>query len=98
HPGPPLFPYTTLFRSEPHAMRGDAAVEQDAAVVRHLGGAPAEPLLRVLDLGERLVQMDVDAGAELVGERPGVLQQALGGQGQPLDRKSTRLNSSHVAI
>ena len=60
---------------EPHAVRRDAAVEQDPAVVRDLRRPPAEPLLRVLDLGERLVQVDVDPGVEVVGERAGVRQQ-----------------------
>ena len=42
---------------------------EDAGVVGDLGGPPAEALLGVLDLGQRLVEVDVNAGAELVGER-----------------------------
>src|SRR5690606_42086491 len=78
-PTPPLFPYTTLFRSQ----RTEGAVEELGQVVSG----------DVLD--------DVPAGADgaAVGEHGGhpddeVAQGAVG----LLDRKSTRLNSSHVKI
>src|SRR5256885_12384465 len=86
-----LFPYTTLFRS---------LLEQGREVVRLLlqpetGGDPAERLLvaRVdlaggLQLLEGLVELA--AGEVDVGPQPQRLGQA--------DRKSTRLNSSHLVI
>src|SRR5690606_41527833 len=85
-PIPPLFPYTTLFRSDlhdPHHPVGD------------LGG---EPLVDVTD---------PDPGADdddaAVATRPGEerlaepVEDAVG-VADTLDRKSTRLNSSHVKI
>ncbi len=70
---------------EPDAVRGDAVGPEDAAVVGDLGRTPAEHLLRDLHLGERLVQVDVDPGAELVRERSRVAEKLLGGERQPLD-------------
>src|SRR5699024_11716271 len=76
-PAPPLFPYTTLFRSRPASAR--------AAALRRLGAGllPAHP--RVRELRQRPLR-------RRRGLRPEV---------RPLlrrDRKSTRLNSSHVSI
>src|SRR5207253_11358112 len=83
----PLFPYTTLFRSEPGAARGHQVRRED--------------LLRgVL----RLHQIGARAADELRHDHP---LGAVDDVGAPLDhhrevphedRKSTRLNSSHVAI
>src|SRR5690606_40652180 len=72
-PGPPLFPYTTLFRSRAQTQR------------RGLddGLADAPPLVAQL-VGEL---HDQDA---VLGRDPDQDDQA--------DRKSTRLNSSHVKI
>src|SRR2546430_4073332 len=79
-----LFPYTTLFRSE-------SGVAVAAAVAHHLPGPIAAQVLRaaqeayVNGMSEVLL---VTAGMMLVGS---VLMAAL-------DRKSTRLNSSHSQI
>src|SRR5690606_39819650 len=85
-PRSPLFPYTTLFRSQlPTSMRGAAAGAESAlpAVARSVSGAPVSDAAR--GFGERM-QMAVD-------------DSAMQFNGQPiLDRKSTRLNSSHVKI
>src|SRR5207302_6608188 len=70
---------------QPDAVRGDGAPAEQARVVGDLGRAAAEPFLAVLHLGQRLVQVDVDAGAELVGQGPRVAQQLGRGQRQPLD-------------
>ena len=56
-------------------MRGDAVPAEYAGVVGNLGGSPPEPLLGILDLSQRLVEVDVDAGTELVSQDPGVSQQ-----------------------
>src|SRR5206468_11623193 len=93
HPTPPLFPYTTLFRSDvntvfqdyalfPHMSVGDNVAY--GLVVRKVG--KAERLRRV---GEALDMVRL-AGYEK--RRP---TQLSGGQ---RDRKSTRLNSSHDQI
>src|SRR5690349_23776198 len=74
-PCPPLFPYTTLFRSDrraPGARRGSGGAGRHAACVaeRHVDRAPEHA-----------------AGDQLRAA------------GDPrADRKSTRLNSSHVEI
>src|SRR5437868_8076092 len=69
------------------------------------------PTRRSSDLGQRLTQVHVAEGdvARFVAQHVfrqtaqqrtgGVLAHVVkGGQRQPLDRKSTRLNSSHVSI
>src|SRR3712207_7819936 len=82
-----LFPYTTLFRSDP----------------------PLEPDLPQRVLGElvglegeaRKIELPQVAGHLLVGERlalGGLRDRAGAGEHRPLDRKSTRLNSSHANI
>src|SRR5690606_41927661 len=82
----PLFPYTTLFRS------GEGAGE----VVRELGGAAPEDDaggIRTQQVGHR----PAGVGDDVIGvalphrhrDRP---------PGSKSDRKSTRLNSSHVKI
>src|SRR5207253_10140107 len=97
-PLPPLFPYTTLFRSGGRAaavehvdhllvqlaLRREALAGRDLAHVAIIGGAR-----RVV------VEIDPSPAAARPGlELDGV--QVLHVEGA--DRKSTRLNSSHVAI
>src|SRR3712207_9332201 len=89
-----LFPYTTLFRSvltEGQAQQADLPERGE-----HL---PREALLALVLRGPRR-QLGV---GELAGERDqvgGLLrgQLPVDGHGVPLDRKSTRLNSSHANI
>src|SRR5436190_5296837 len=73
-PRSPLFPYTTLFRSEP-----------DAAAVRSAVGG----------LGSRAALRDVVV--EVTGTS-GALVARTDDASAALDRKSTRLNSSHTVI
>src|SRR5688572_31582324 len=88
-----LFPYTTLFRSQ-CALHGG---------VQRLGAAVL-PILHVeleatqhaeADHGRRREHRDVGVldGGELLVQRAG-----NGASAQALDRKSTRLNSSHSQI
>src|SRR5207253_10528091 len=82
-----LFPYTTLFRSRPHLLSvaqlfGNLAVG-DGLAVRDLSEQVPHPHLKRRGLN---VQRQIEA---LFLARK-VLEN--------LDRKSTRLNSSHVAI
>src|SRR3712207_8576264 len=85
-----LFPYTTLFRSDPHRAR-EARVERIAHVVApQLARAPAR------DVEEAVVQREVDVADQR-------RHRAEGGEhrrqvGGVRDRKSTRLNSSHANI
>src|SRR3712207_8293487 len=83
-----LFPYTTLFRS-------------DGA--RHAGGDTCRAAIRAAAVHEQEVA-HVDAGAEHPGRRKlrqDLCGHAIGSLLRPLaalDRKSTRLNSSHANI
>src|SRR5438034_6441089 len=83
-PRSPLFPYTTLFRSEELADRHDRPTAGDR------GRPGAGP-------GERDALGDGDAAAVAPG---GDLDDIAVGRGveRRLDRKSTRLNSSHTVI
>src|SRR5947199_3756923 len=76
-PRSPLFPYTTLFRSEQqHAGVADAEAE-------HAAGDRDEQAL-----GNQLANEPSASGADREAER----------QEPARDRKSTRLNSSHLGI
>src|SRR5690606_40141491 len=85
-PRSPLFPYTTLFRSQPQRAGHRLTVGQERR--------PADLAGRQL----HVVLLDVVV-ADVVGE-PTELRDVLPEQHRVvvLDRKSTRLNSSHVKI
>src|SRR5207253_9073432 len=94
-PPPTLFPYTTLFRSEsddePAAEIGDGSVR---AMVRAEGTAARAIHLESADDAQPIVHLDA---RRRVGVHP--REQAMEASVPvPPDRKSTRLNSSHVAI
>src|SRR5690606_41360444 len=83
-PRSPLFPYTTLFRSQSRHLR------------RHEGVVG----LHQAHFGEWVVGVGIEAGGYEHPVRP-ELPQCRDHQfreGLPIDRKSTRLNSSHVKI
>src|SRR5207247_5336296 len=90
HPRPPLFPYTTLFRSP--ARRGTGwCCECPKCRFVFLVLAPwMHPERLVGIFGRNLLEerAQVEGFSELL---------AMGGH-KPLDRKSTRLNSSHEWI
>src|SRR3712207_7792310 len=81
-----LFPYTTLFRSGGVDVR--RVPDDERIVAAHLERA---------DLVRRLGELAVEgeAGAGRSGEQQAVEPR---GGGEGLDRKSTRLNSSHANI
>src|SRR5207249_11310370 len=96
HPGTrwPLLPYTTLFRSPRRTPRTSAP---RAARWRHSGShpweepMPSDPVSTFFAMSKRpsridLLELDIDLRLEKVD--PG---------GSLGDRKSTRLNSSHVS-
>src|SRR5256885_2839898 len=72
-----LFPYTTLFRSDPERVHARIQIAPHSAARR---------LRETLALGRRLARI----GAQTSRDRP--RRQIR------LDRKSTRLNSSHLVI
>src|SRR5207253_11090319 len=88
-PSPPPFPYTTLFRSfqSPQAARD--------LVAKRLGMSADDVTVYVTLLGGGFGRKSKpDFGIEAA-----VLSKAVGGKPVKVtDRKSTRLNSSHVAI
>src|SRR5256885_10276465 len=85
-PRSPLFPYTTLFRSDP-ATLATAAASRTRRVRIGLAAAIL-PFHHPLRLAEQLALVDVVSRGRLdIGV----------GRGNR-DRKSTRLNSSHLVI
>src|SRR5205085_12685226 len=96
-PTSPLFPYTTLFRSDVVAVRvvgdraGRRAAEDRPAVEARVAELDERGADRVHLRGQRRVGRGVvAAGVEPAQDQgPGLLQG---------DRKSTRLNSSHSQI
>src|SRR5690606_41039325 len=89
-PRPTLFPYTTLFRSLPDVYADRVMVEQvllnlvKNAIEAMRETPPGERALRV----DGRVNLDGDVEVRVVDRGSGLSQ----------DRKSTRLNSSHVKI
>src|SRR5207253_4386040 len=97
-PGSTLFPYTTLFRSWHYrlsALRTSVWCLSFRAMTHST--TVALPPQDVLERAKRFFAERVpNAAAFAEKEGPGFL--VLRGQGGEEDRKSTRLNSSHVAI
>src|SRR5699024_12386952 len=90
HLAPPLFPYTTLFRS-----RGAHVVaRRPVGRLAHRREILLDQGVQARDqpLGQRLLRGEVVEQASFGDPGPG-----RGLQRRP-DRKSTRLNSSHVSI
>src|SRR5207249_11214055 len=93
-PSSPLFPYTTLFRSQRVAVRRGLRDRFGRGDAGGAGTILDERLLRkaCAQLGRDEPRQDVVAAAG--GERHDQAQWLR----RVLDRKSTRLNSSHVSI
>src|SRR5207253_10951529 len=92
-----LFPYTTLFRSR---VRAGGEVRDHVAAVR-VGAADADARAGIDDRPDRRPARLVDVAADEVrgaGGRAEVERRLRGAGAVFQDRKSTRLNSSHVAI
>src|SRR3712207_9188448 len=89
-----LFPYTTLFRSEgDHFGAGIVrAVEAVAAIavgdLRRTAAAVRSARAHAAHSGDRMVRARLDWIEGMLAEMAG----------DPVDRKSTRLNSSHANI
>src|SRR5207253_10780372 len=91
-----LFPYTTLFRSVIGVVALRARELVVRAVEREAGGG------EVIEAGEMLpavlVVVALASRVEPAAVAIEVVRAARGGRADKQDRKSTRLNSSHVAI
>src|SRR2546426_9363902 len=83
-----LFPYPTLFRSR---ERDELALELHV-LHRHFGELP-----RRLRRGEVLAEVEEELGEQHLGEER-VRELSRRRDLEGLDRKSTRLNSSHLVI
>src|SRR5690242_21402691 len=82
-PRPTLFPYTTLFRS--HRSPGTVRSARDGSPGRRAVHRPARP-------GHQEAGHEGDPRGRVVGRA------GPAGQDLAADRKSTRLNSSHMSI
>src|SRR5699024_12188583 len=95
HLAPPLVPYTTLFRSErlrrSYSIASIAGSEPDAIriAVTYVEGGRATARLFSMEPGECIEAIGPFGRLILRDDPPGRYL---------LDRKSTRLNSSHVSI
>src|SRR5699024_12793667 len=81
-PSASLFPYTTLFRSHPDKHPGDTAAEN-----RFKSASEAYSVV-----GDKEKRKEYDELKSMVASG------GMGGGFSGADRKSTRLNSSHVSI
>src|SRR3989442_10938077 len=77
-----LFPYTTLFRS--------GCTPDQTSQLRAIADS--------LDARNRLLPESLDAGVQLAAARDNTPASSDSGRRRLRDRKSTRLNSSHVRI
>src|SRR5437870_7318391 len=89
HPTPTLFPYTTLFRSAPPSELESRFFQNDIQETRHEESVLVQACF-VRRAGRRGRAARLGRRRNAAGARP----EAARGR----DRKSTRLNSSHVAI
>src|SRR5690606_42153046 len=90
-PPPPLFPYTTLFRSQPTLWQAGGAV-----LILLGQNRRATAMLGQSERHERLVAHIPEADAQGQLAIPGCRRRDV--DPGKIDRKSTRLNSSHVKI
>src|SRR5699024_12509637 len=97
HPTPTLFPYTTLFRSNPDEIHGINSRSQLAfseSIMRdRINSFHMENGVTLINPENTYIEKDVEIGNDTV-IYPGVNLE----KGTKIDRKSTRLNSSHVSI
>src|SRR3546814_16744911 len=95
----PLFPYTTLFRSQPG--EGDVDADQRGSQEADIRPQQPEPAVDVGDerLQEAIDDIEAVQGTKLPAGNKGMPRGAAGELGRAprrrRDRKSTRLNSSH---
>src|SRR5207249_12056659 len=93
-----LFPYTTLFRSLPGELRSLIAAELNVASLSVLSGELVDyvvkPNFRIL--GRRFGRQTPSVAAAIAAMPAADIAAAVLAGGT--DRKSTRLNSSHVSI
>src|SRR3546814_13751319 len=90
-----LFPYTTLFRSACSALRAASSSRRSDQLVHSVSAAIATPAI-ASPSASVIQRRRVAAASALATARSAALSILDGGGGSALvDRKSTRLNSSH---
>src|SRR5207249_5096369 len=94
---PPLFPYTTLFRSLRITPLASLVMELLRLVDDDLAVGDVDEDLGALERA-RGRTFEVDAGLVVAAAVAGALELVLRREPVGRDRKSTRLNSSHVSI
>src|SRR5699024_12844806 len=90
--GSTLFPYTSLFRSQDLELTAT-----EFALLRHLAEHAGRVLSR-MDILSAVWDYDFDPHTNIVEVYIAYLRKKLERAGGAGDRKSTRLNSSHVSI
>src|SRR5690242_21027165 len=90
HPASTLFPYTTLFRSVLGGLCVLRLLSEDGIYLDPRSTAGGPESVEIANVSHRVARWRADEGL------PGHLLET----GQPIliDRKSTRLNSSHMSI
>src|SRR5690606_42132498 len=93
-PRSPLFPYTTLFRSRTRASLQRKTKRYDQALPRRVSRAAPTQIGRALEYSETHFDMAAPNRRGTQGPPAGTRERYQ----RSVDRKSTRLNSSHVKI
>src|SRR5690606_40850005 len=94
-PRPPLFPYTTLFRSRQRIAPLDEALADHAPLPEQITAERSEFAAAVAALQQL---SELDRTALLLFSQHELPYAEIGRILNTTDRKSTRLNSSHVKI
>src|SRR3712207_9251667 len=89
-----LFPYTTLFRS---VLDGDGVIESANASAEALFGLHSDEL-RNMEFGDLLTPESAQSALDYLSGLKDNGVASLLNEGREVDRKSTRLNSSHANI
>src|SRR5690606_41884998 len=89
-----LFPYTTLFRSARCALSAPFVARGTALWIIQPSGGTAGAVASPVPHDQRLTRCPRGVEASFVGPE----RMRIPSKGACLDRKSTRLNSSHVKI
>src|SRR5699024_12283421 len=90
-----LFPYTTLFRSQKSDLFTKVLAKPP---VRKLAKDHGVDLAGITPTGQHGEVTRSDVQSVLDGAKPAATAPKSGAVGESEDRKSTRLNSSHVSI
>src|SRR5207302_9209157 len=94
-PRPTLFPYTTLFRSFDTVAEAKAATDAEASCIFVPPAGAADAIMEAASASISLI-VCITEGIPVIDMTRAMI--VVREHGARLDRKSTRLNSSHVKI